>query len=256
MIAALFLVSCEKESDEIIDPSFTSPVISDLLFSKDTVFTNSASPLINLIVRVNVSTNDGEQISNVKCTVFDPNNEQAGVFELNDNGASPDTTPGDQNYTGSINIDNIQCLLVGNYSVEVVAENTSGLFSNLITSVFRVVNTANQPPVINSTALPDSIVRPLPGDSSLLTITVNVSDPDGLCDLNDVSFVTVRPNGVTLPAIPMFNSGNGVFSFSNYVSYSSDPSSYGYFKYTFTARDRANLLSVPVRDSIKFIAPR
>lgn len=250
------MVSCEKESDEIIDPSFASPVISDLFLSKDTVFTTSSSPLINLIVRVNVNSNEGALVSNVKCRVFDPTNALAGSFQLNDNGSSPDPTAGDQTYTGAINIDNIQCLLVGTYSLEVVAENTSGLFSNLITSGFKVVNTANQPPIISATNLPDSIVRPQPGDSALLTITVNVNDPDGVCDLKDVSFVTVRPNGVTLPAIPMFNSGNGTFSFANYVSYSSDPTSYGYFKYTFTARDNSNILSAPVRDSIKFIMPR
>ena len=250
------MVSCEKESDEIIDPSFASPAISDLVLSKDTVVTTSSSPLINLIVSVDVNLNDGSQISNVQCRVFDPANDQIGVYQLNDNGSSPDPTAGDQTYTGSINVDNIQCLLVGNYSLEVVAENTSGLFSNLITSSFIVVNSANQPPQITTTNLPDSIVRPLPGDSSLLTITVNVNDPNGICDIKDVSFVTVRPNGVTLPAIPMFNSGSGLFSFSNYVSYSSDPTSYGYFKYTFTARDNSNLLGTSVKDSIKFIAPR
>jgi hypothetical protein len=139
--------------------------------------------------------------------------------------------------------------------MEFVAENNSGLFSNLITSDFRVVNTVDIPPVITNTNLPDSVVRPLPGDSTLLTISVNVSDPDGLCDIKNVTFVTVRPNGVTLPPIPMFNEGNGQFAFSNYVSFSSDPSSYGYFKYTFTASDNSDSLSSPVADSIKFVQP-
>ena len=250
------MVSCEKDSDEIIDPSFASPAISDFVLSNDTVITTSSSPLINLIVSVNVNLNDGSPINKVQCRVYDPVNTQIGVYQLNDNGSSPDPTAGDRTYTGAINIENIQCLLVGNYSLEVVAENTSGLFSNLITSSFIVVNSANQPPRITTTNLPDSIVRPMPGDSSLLTITVNVNDPDGICDVKDVSFVTVRPNGVTLPAIPMFNSGSGVFSFSNYVSFSSDPTSYGYFKYTFTARDNSNLLSASVKDSILFISPR
>ncbi|MGB3019466.1 MAG: hypothetical protein WBC65_16800 [Ignavibacteria bacterium] len=250
------MVSCEKESDEIIDPSFASPAISNLVLSNDSVITTSSSPMINLIVSVNVNLNDGSPINKVQCRVYDPVNTQIGVYQLNDNGSSPDPTAGDRTYTGAINIENIQCLLVGNYSLEVVAENTSGLFSNLITSSFIVVNSANQPPRITTTNLPDSIVRPMPGDSSLLTITVNVNDPDGICDVKDVSFVTVRPNGVTLPAIPMFNSGSGVFSFSNYVSFSSDPTSYGYFKYTFTARDNSNLLSASVKDSILFISPR
>jgi hypothetical protein len=174
---------------------------------------------------------------------------------MTDNGTSGDTNSGDGIYTTTINITNISCLLVGNYTIEYVAKNNSGLYSNTIISGLKVVNTNISPPVITSTNLPDSVVRPSPGDSALLTISINVNDPDGLCDLKDASFVTVRPNGVTLPSIPMFNDGNGLFSFSAYVSYSSDPTSYGYFKYTFTARDRSNILSSPVTDSIKFIQP-
>jgi hypothetical protein len=172
---------------------------------------------------------------------------------MSDNGTSGDTTSGDGNYTTTININNIQCLVVGNYTLEYLAKNNSGLYSNTIVSGLKVVNTNNSPPVITNTNLPDSVVRPLPGDSTLLTISINADDPDGLCDLKDASFVTVRPNGFVLPAIPMFNSGNGLFLFSAYVSYSSDPTSYGYFKYTFTARDRSDSLSSPVVDSIKFV---
>lgn len=257
-IASVFLLSsCEEESDEIIDPSFASPLISDLRLSEDTVFTTSTSPLINFIVRVNANDNGGTAIDDINCTVTDPSGVTAGVFSLADNGTAPDSVAGDKIYSAAVNISNIQCLLVGIYKTDVIAQNASGLFSNLISSSLRVVNTANQPPVVVSTNLPDSVVRPGPSqDSVLLTITVNVNDPDGPCDIRDVSFVTVRPNGVTLPAIPMFNSGQGVFSFSNYVFYSADPTSYGYFKYTFTARDNSNLLSAPVKDSIKFVQQR
>ena len=254
-VAAIFLSSCEKESDEIIDPSFASPVISDLVISSDTVYTTSSSPSINLIARVRVNLNGGSQLSKVSCIVKDPKSMQAGEFLFADNGQAPDTVAGDMIYSGAVNIGNIQCLLVGNYLMEVLAVNTSGLNSNLLTETFTVVNTANQPPVIASTNLPDSVVRPFPGDSLLLTITITANDPDGTCDLRNTSFVTVRPDGQVLPAIPMTNQGNGLFSFSNYVGYSSNPSSYGYFKYTFTTTDNSGAQSAPVRDSIKFVAP-
>ena len=171
-----------------------------------------------------------------------------------DNGVPPDTNANDSRYTASININNIQCLLVGNYVLEYVAENNSQLFSNLITSNISVINTAAVAPVITSTNLPDSVERPAL-DSTLLTISVNVNDPDGLCDIKNVTFVTTRPNGVVFPPIPMFNNGNGQFTFSNYVRASSDPTSYGYFKYKFTARDNSDSLSAPVTDSIKFVYP-
>ncbi len=242
--------SCEENNDTVIDTSISSPVIQDPSQSADTIFTTSASPVINFNVSVSVNTNEGSSINKVTCTVFDPHGDGIGQFNMTGSSGSNPAT-----YSATVNITGIQCLLVGIYRMEFVAENNSGLFSNLITSDFTVINTANVPPVITSTNLPDSVVRPLPGDSSLLTITINVNDPDGLCDLKDVTFVTVRPNGVTLPPIPMFNEGNGLFAFSNYVSYSTDPTSYGYYKYTFTARDNSNLLSAPVTDSIKFVQP-
>ncbi|MCB0726306.1 MAG: choice-of-anchor X domain-containing protein [Ignavibacteria bacterium] len=255
MITALFISSCEENNDAVIDTSISAPVMLDPYISSDTVFTTSANPVINFNTSVSVNINGGSSIKSVKCTVKDPDRNIIGQYNLLDNGISPDSIANDGVYSAAVNITGINCLLVGTYGLEYVAENNSGLFSNLLTDDIKVVNTAAAPPVIVSTNLPDSVVRPLPGDSTLLTITVDVNDPDGLCDLKDVSFVTVRPNGVTFPPIPMFNNGNGQFVFANYVSYSTDPTSYGYFKYTFTARDRENLMSAPVTDSIKFVSP-
>lgn len=254
-VAAFIFYSCEKTDDSVIDPSFASPLLSDPVKSMDTVYTTSATPVISLATSVTVNLNGGAPINSVTCNVTDPAGNILGRINLSDNGASPDTSAGDGKYSGLINITNINCLIVGAYQLDYVAENSSGLFSNLIISDFNVVNTAAQAPVIASTNLPDSVVRPMPGDSTLLTISVNVTDADGLCDIRDVAFVAVRPNGVVLPAIPMFNNGNGQFIFSNYVAYSTDPTSYGYFKYTFTARDNSNLSSTPVTDSIKFVQP-
>lgn len=248
-------ISCEKDSDTVIDPSVSAPLISSQYQSADTVFTTSASPLISFYTSVYVDRNGGEQISSVTLLIKDPDNDEFASVNLVDNGLNPDSVAGDGTYSAIVNVSNISCLLVGKYKIEYLALNSSQLYSNLITSDVTVVNTSNMPPVITNTNLPDSIVRPLPGDSLLLTISVNVSDPDGLCDLREVTFVTVRPNGVVLPAIPMFYNGSGQFLFSNYVLPSSDPTSYGYFKYTFTAKDRSNLSGSPVTDSIKFVQP-
>ena len=230
-------------------------MISGQFQSLDTVQTTSSSPLITFYTSVTADRNGGQQISSVTLLINDPENTELATINLTDNGTLPDTTAGDGKYSAIVSISNISCLLVGNYGLEYIAVNSTGLYSNLITSEIYVKNTANVPPVIAGTNLPDSIVRPLPGDSLLLTISVNVNDADGLCDLKEVTFVTERPNGVILPAIPMFYNGNGEFLFSNYVLPSSDPSSFGYFKYTFTPKDRSNVSGNPVKDSIKFVMP-
>lgn len=255
MITALFISSCEENNDAVIDTSISAPIMLDPYISSDTVYTTSADPVINFNTSVSVNINDGSSIKSVTCTIKDPDRNIAGQFNLLDNGVLPDSAANDGIYTANVNLTGISCLLVGTYGLEYVAENNSGLFSNLLTDDIKVVNTANLPPVIVSTNLPDSVVRPVPGDSALLTISIEVNDPDGLCDIKDASFTTIRPNGEPIPAIPMFNNSNGQFVFANYVSYSTNPSSYGYFKYTFTARDRSNLLSAPVTDSIKFVSP-
>ncbi|MBP9190948.1 MAG: hypothetical protein KBF96_00195 [Ignavibacteria bacterium] len=255
MVTALFISSCEEDNDAVIDTSISAPVMLDPYISSDSVFTTSSDPVINFNTSVSVNINNGSSIKSVTCTIKDPDRNVIGQYNLLDNGVSPDSTAGDGIYSANVNITGINCLLVGTYGLEYVAENNSGLFSNLLTDDIKVINSANVPPFIVSTNLPDSVIRPLPGDSTLLTISVNVNDPDGLCDIKDVTFVTVRPNGVTFPPIPMFENGNGQFVFANYVGYSTDPTSYGYFKYTFTARDRSNLQSAPVTDSIKFVSP-
>ncbi|MBS1517198.1 MAG: hypothetical protein JSS91_03845 [Bacteroidetes bacterium] len=213
--------------------------------------------MISFYTSVNVNLNGGTQLEYVNCSVIDPDGNTVGVIHLSDNGTQPDSTAGDGIYSAIVSISNISCLITGKYKLEYLALNNTGLFSNLISSELTVVNTLNAPPVISGTFLPDSVVRPAQGaDSVLLTISVNVTDPDGYCDIKGVTFVTVRPNGITLPPIPMTDNGNGDFIFSNYVSYSSDPTSYGYYKYTFTARDNSNLNSAPVADSIKFVMPQ
>ncbi|MBK9331021.1 MAG: hypothetical protein IPM96_01130 [Ignavibacteria bacterium] len=212
--------------------------------------------MITFYTSVTTNLNEGAQLEYVRCSITDPLGNSIASVQLFDNGTLPDTTSGDGKYSAIVSVSIINCLIVGVYNLEYIALNTSGLFSNQILSDIAVINSANVPPVITGTNLPDSVARPIPGDSTLLTISVNVNDSDGLCDLREVTFVTVRPNGVTLPPIPMSGNGNGEFVFSNYVSFSSDPTSYGYFKYTFTARDRSNVLSNPVIDSIKFVQPQ
>ncbi len=255
MVTALFISSCEENNDAVIDTSISAPIMLDPYVSSDSVFTTSSNPVINFNTSVSVNINNGSSIKSVTCTVKDPDRNVIGQYNLLDNGVSPDSTANDGVYSAAVNVTGINCLLVGTYGLEYVAENNSGLFSNLLTDDIKVVNSANVPPLIISTNLPDSVVRPLPGDSALLTISIDVVDPDGLCDLKDATFTTIRPDGQPIPAIPMFNNGNGQFLFANYVTYSTNPTSYGYYKYTFTARDRSNLLSIPVTDSIKFVSP-
>jgi len=252
LMVALIAFSCEKKSDTVIDPSYDSPVIISVTKSVDTVSTTSASPLINFDLSAVVSENGGSAISSVNCNVIDPLNNNLGAFALD---FVQDLGNG-KKYSKSISVGSISCLLVGNYSVQVLAKNEAELFSSQVNSPLYVRNTANVPPVIVSTSLPDSVVRPVSGQFDL-TISINVTDADGNCDLKDVYFNAYRPSGFIIPGppIPLTYISNNEWRFTNPVLPATADSSYGYFKYHFFASDRSNTVSVGVWDSIKFVRP-
>jgi len=252
LLVALIVFSCEKKSDTVIDPSYDSPVILSVTKSVDTVSTTSASPVISFDLSAVVTENGGSAISSVNCNVIDPLNNNVGSFALN---FVQDLGNG-KKYSKNISVGNISCLLVGNYIVQVIAKNEAGLFSSQVNTPLYVKNTANVSPAVISTSLPDSVVRPVSGSIDL-TISINVSDADGNCDLKEVYFNAYRPSGFIIPGppIPMTFISNNEWRFTNPVGASTADSSYGYFKYNFFARDRSNVLSVGVWDSIKFVRP-
>ena len=251
---SLFFLSCEKKDDSIVDPSFKSPLISNPYRSKDTVFTTSGAPSIILNTSVFADENDGGSISSVVCKIYSPDNLLIGTFNMHDDGIAPDSVAGDRRYSSAVNVSNISCLLVGNYSIQFIAQNSAGLNSNQINSFIVVVNSANQPPALSSPNLPDSVVRPSTGTIDL-TITLTAIDPDGSCDINTVYFDAYRANGNFIGRIPMTATGNNIYSYTNTVSYSPADSAYGYFKYFFQAVDNSGALSTVLKDSIKFVRP-
>lgn len=252
VLLGILISSCEKKDDSVIDPTYKSPILSNLYKSKDTVFTTSTSPLINLNVAVSVDPNGGGDIKSVTCKVLSPEASVLATYTMKDNGISPDSVAGDSRYSCAVNITDISCLLVGQYTLQLLAENTSGLLSSQINSSVTVVNLTNLPPTISDPNLPDSVVRPITGSIDL-TISIKVNDPDGLCDINSVFFDAYRPSGSYIGRIPMTHKGFGTYSFTNPVYPSSADSSYGYFKYFFQAIDNSNAYSLIYKDSIKFV---
>lgn len=252
LLVALIAFSCEKKSDSVIDPSYDSPVILSVTKSVDTVSTTSASPVISFDLSAVVSENGGSAISSVNCTLIDPLSNNLGTFSLD---YVQDLGNG-KKYGKTITAGSVSCLLVGNYTVQVVAKNEAGLFSAQVNSPLYVKNTANVAPMILAKALPDSVVRPVSGSFDL-TLFVLVGDSDGDCDIKEVYFDAYRPSGFIIPggSIPMTWSNGNNWKFTNPVLPSTADSSYGYFRYHFFVKDRSNAVSVGVWDSIKFVRP-
>jgi len=253
LIFGFLFSSCEKKDDTVIDPNFKSPVLTNPFKSKDTVFTVSIAPVISLISAVSVDPNGGGDIKSVTCKVLSPDNTLLATIPMQDNGVNPDSTAGDSRYSCAINISNLSCVLVGQYSIQLIAENTSGLFSNQINSTFNVVLTNNQAPVVSRLFAPDSIAIPLSG-VTVSTLSVFALDSNGYCDIKRVFFNSFRPDSTITPNSPfaMFDDGNiadhgdtvaGDGRFSLKIQIASTQTTFGWFTFKYQAEDNSGLLS-------------
>ena len=254
LIPLLIIISCEKNTDNIIDPNYAAPILSNVYKSKDTIWTTSFNPSIQLNTSLDVNANGGSAISSVKCKIYDSGNNLLNEITLLDNGILPDSVPGDLRYSCSVNITNISCLLVGSYSIVYTAVNQDGISGNVINSSFLVKNSMNFPPTLSNPVIPDSIVRPV-SVPFLLTLQITATDTNGVCDVNQVYFDTYRPSGSYLGRNPMTYSNSSVWTFSNFVTPAVPDSVYGYYKYFFYAIDNSNAISLVYKDSIKFVRP-
>ncbi|HWQ81141.1 MAG TPA: hypothetical protein VN514_02630 [Ignavibacteria bacterium] len=248
--ACVVLFSCEKKDDGVIDPTYDSPILSNLVLVPDTVKTTSGSPVIKFYISAVADVNNGTPLTGVTCTVTDPKLNSYGAQNL----AYAYDTAGGKKYAATLSLGSVSCLLVGDYTIQVIATNEQGLSSNMLSSSFYVQNTANVAPVVSNPDIPDSVVRPLSGSVNL-TLSLTATDADGPCDIAFVYMDAYRPSGNFIGRYAMTYNGNNVYSYTNTVSYAEPDSSYGYYKYWFTALDRSDVFSTTYKDSIKFVRP-
>ena len=258
--------SCEKKDDTIIDPTYYSPIISGSYKSIDTVFTSSATPAISFSVSVSVDENNGGSIKSVTCKVIAPDNLTVWTFQMNDNGILPDSIANDRRYSCNVSITDIQCLLIGAYGIQLIAENTSGLISNTILLSIPVVNQINQPPVLSNLLAPDSIHVPVSGQLNNV-LSLVATDPDGKCDIRNVYFKSFKPDGS--PS----NNGNPIYlyddgdiplhgdttandsRYSCIIAITSAQTTLGPFKFVYEAFDNSNAQSQQLIDTIYVVQP-
>ncbi|MFA5012565.1 MAG: hypothetical protein WC644_11515 [Ignavibacteria bacterium] len=252
LMVSFAFISCEKKNDNVIDPSYDSPVIINVSKSTDTVSTTSASPNISFDLTVVANENNGSPIASVNCVLVDPLGSSLGSFALN---FVQEVSNGKQ-YSKNVSASGISCLIVGNYTIQVVAKNEAGLLSSQVNLPLYVRNSANTPPSISNLAIPDSVVRPVSGYFDI-TLYAQAIDPDGNCDIKEVYFFAYRPSGFIIPggSIPMTLNPSGSWSLTNPVTPAVPDSLYGYYKYQFFAKDRSDAVSTGVWDSIKFVRP-
>lgn len=246
--------SCEKKSDNIIDPTLIAPAISNPSKSKDTVYTPSDAPVVNFITSVRVQQGGDDAIETVVCSLLDPAGNLIQNFNMSDNGSSPDTTGGNGVYTVAVNYTTTSCLTVGNYSVQYLATSASGLTSNLIVTTVAVYYSNNGPPVVAFVNAPDTVIKPTSG-VNLFHISVAAIDVNGQCDLKTVFFNSFKPDGTPAGGNPfrMFDDGDltvhgdsiaGDGRYSLIIGIDSNPvTQIGTYQFNYQATDNSGLSS-------------
>lgn len=264
-IVSIFFSSCEKKDDSVIDPNYKSPILSNLYKSKDTVFTTSSAPVLNFSASVLVNPNEGGDIKSVICKVLSPDNSVLATYNMVDNGVLPDSTSGDNRYSCTVNVTNISCLLVGQYTIQLLAENTAGLFSSQINSSFNVVLTNNVAPVVSQLYAPDSIAIPVSG-FNIRTLSVLALDSNGQCDVRRVFFNSYRPDSSITGGSPfeMFDDGDisahgdsvaGDGRYSLIIRIESTQTTIGWYTFKYQAEDNSGLLSSQLIGRINIYRP-
>lgn len=195
---AVFFISCEKEDSTVIDPVLHFPHIDTAYVTPD-LFDTSA---VNSLAFAKVSSE--EAIRTVTATVKNRLGVES-VFILKDDGVLPDSVAGDGWYTGTISF-TMSCRLVGDYNVNFIAENISGLISNNFPAIFRVINSQHVSPVISDLILVPDSTRV--NEPTCVVIEVTVFDQNGSCDIFKVYYTGTRPNGQDLTPHNLYDDGS------------------------------------------------
>jgi hypothetical protein len=240
------MYSCEKDNTTIVDPVLNIPTLDSA----------SVSPLIIDSSRININlrayVTSIDPIQSVTARFIDPDGNTFTIIELTPNGSSYF-----RNYDTTLS-----CRFVGDYRLEFVAVTSSGLNSNSISKTISVINSGNVKPVISLLYAPDSLQRPT--DTILVPafLKVQVTDPNGECDIREAYFNSVNPLGIPNPFNPftMYDNGNVSPPFSDTVAndkkfsltiYIGQNATLGDYTFKFTARDRSFMVSDTLYKTIR-----
>ncbi len=250
------MYSCEKDSIDIIDPILHFPSITSKYYTPQII----NSDTVGIIAGATVVSED--PVEKVEFKFYDLGNNVLTVARLKDDGVYPDTTAGDEKYTGILNYV-FDCRQVGAHKVEFLATNVSGLTSNPTQDNVNIIRFPNALPIASGIIIsPDSIQV---NNTSFFIFMITAIDPNGSCDIAKVFYTGFRPNGVPLTTslelyddggcciLPPFNatSGDTTANDSKFTrKFFGSTTETGYYRYFLRAVDRSDDTSNILTDSI------
>jgi hypothetical protein len=259
-LSFIFLSGCEKKYDIVINSVGSAPVISDAKFSPTVIYTDTIyigpvqTPLDIMNIHAKVSLRvihpDGkEMIESVNFTLGDfQSSFTLCDGTLHDDGVFPDSISDDNTYSGYVDFQ-IQRVFVGDLFIKLWSKSRTGSESN---NFFLPVHISrfNHAPVISNLVAPDTLYIGNP-----LSLTLQVNDSDGLSDVYEVGYLSLKPDSSYAnngDMIQMYDDGNaqppsgdlvagdGIYTYTTTVL---PNTTVGTYVFTFSAFDRLHATS-------------
>jgi hypothetical protein len=243
------LIGCEQKFDNVID-NISNDFQTVEVLPVNNINYNSADSLITLSIKFNSS----ENIQNVFCEVYAPDNSKSNITLFDDGKVSNgDFIKGDNIFSNKIAFGYFSPS--GIYNIRYYVTDLSNNTSLVALGSFKYSNGQNNvaPVIFDEEIVPDTLI--LTG-THLIQVSIHASDENGLSDIDKVYFVVYRPDSSTNNNFNyMFDDGNfsahgdqvagdGIYSLRIQIVYNSstDPQR-GTYRFQFQAEDRGGKLS-------------
>jgi hypothetical protein len=239
-VFALFaFYGCEKDFDSVVKPDDNSYQVTAIsAFTEFNYFPgDSTRPLV-------ISFNSAANISNVRYDIFSPAGTKVNSAPINM------SKSGQNSFSGTLIMS--RNFTNGNYTLKYYVTDLSGNTREaaLHKFVYNNGSTNFSPVIANALIEPDTVVV---NQTTILTVTLEVSDADGLNDIELVYFIVYRPNGTTSGNQNILSdngiqsdiawderAGDGVYSQKISVNETTEK---GTWRFEFRARDRSKTYS-------------
>lgn len=254
LLLIFIVLGCDKNYDNVIEnlnPEYQVVLVTP----SDSIRFNPLDSLINVRIALNSATN----IQSVFCDVYAADNTKlnSSPLALLDNGKSEngDDVAGDFSFANKIALS--EFYPNGIYNIKYFVTDASATTKQVALGTFKYDNgQANIAPVIFDVFVdPDTAVVT---DTTIILTSINVSDQNGLSDIDKVYFVVYRPNGTTSGSQNLMfddglqihgdqTAGDGIYSLVIEI-YSTNTK--GTYRLEFQAKDRGAKLSNIINHSL------
>lgn len=253
----MLLASCQKPDNVVVDSS--QPINVQLAyFGKDSLdiaqYVNEPSSHLTIVDSFLVTLSSVQNFSNL------------GVRVQNDSG-SVLTEASFSSITGNAIGGTLSVvpssIYVGDLTYTFTAYNNNGVPGNYAAKLVRLYNSSNNPPVIDSVSVPDS-VQIDSVNTIVFSLYAAVYDPYGLNDISKVYFNTTKPDGTPSSGNPwiMYDDGgasglpgdddaianDGIYTLTIQLP---PGTTLGVYKFAFYAVNRSGISSAPVFHNLK-----